>query len=175
MLEPDVVFREFASEIGKVTPWPQAMTGRTSAVMAALHKVAQSTPTGARKIYYRNCPEPNSYEFMLDFCCMDANSNEMLLAAESEWGEGDGQVEDDFQKLVYIKAGIKMMIYGNNRPSEIDRPSEIERIRKFLNSYPRNEPGDTYVLAYVNWEGTVKGLKLTINQDRVVGEPVPII
>lgn len=68
-----------------------------------------------------------------------------------------------------------MMIYGNNRPSEIDRPSEIERIRKFLNSYPRNEPGDTYVLAYVNWEGTVKGLKLTINQDRVVGEPVPII
>lgn len=54
MLEPDVVFREFASEIGKVTPWPQAMTGRTSAVMAALHKVAQSTPTGARKIYYRS-------------------------------------------------------------------------------------------------------------------------
>jgi hypothetical protein len=98
MMTADDVFREFASEIRKTTPWPSEKTLRTAAVMGALHKIMQSSALAdTHKVYYKGCEEPQ--EFMLDFCCMDGASNEMLLAAESEWGEKDGDVEDDFQNL----------------------------------------------------------------------------
>jgi hypothetical protein len=133
--------------------------------MEALHTITQSSAlTDTRKVYYKGCEE--SQEFMLDFCCMDGASHEMLFAAESEWGEKDGDVEDDFQKLVYTKARVKMMIFG------MGKPSEFERVKKFLGAYPCNIPGDTYILAQISWEGTVKGWKLTINQNRDIEESI---
>ena len=96
MMTADDVFRQFASKIRKTTPWPSGKTLRTAAVMEALHTITQSL-ADTRRVYYKGCEQ----EFMLDFCCMDGASHEMLFAAESEWGEKDGDVEDDFQKLVY--------------------------------------------------------------------------
>lgn len=168
MMTADGVLREFASEISKVTPWPGGKPKRTQAVMQALHKITQSSPLAAdtSKVYYKGCKDPNSQEFMLDFCCMDGESHEILLGAESEWAEKEGNVEDDFQKLVYTKARVKMMIFG------WDEPSELERMKTFLQTYPCNVAGDTYILAHISWQGAVKGRKLTISSNRQIEESI---
>lgn len=168
MMTADDVFREFASEIRKVTPWPDGSnkeTERTRAVMRALHTVTQSLlPEADTRVYYKGCK--GSQEFMLDFCCMDGKFHEMLLGAESEWIEKDGEVEYDFQKLVYTRARVKMMIFG------WDEPSELEKMKTFLEKYPCNMPGDTYIFAHISWQGAVKGRKLTIDLNRHIEESI---
>jgi hypothetical protein len=159
-LTTDDIFNQFAAQIRNGSAWPQSPRSATLTVMAALH--ACCTVPGApypRKLYYKGCRESYSQEFMLDFCCMDAKSNEILLAAESEWSAKAGDVEDDFQKLVYTKARFKIMIFGT------DPRSVFERATNFLRLYPCNNLGDMYIFAHISNDGAVRGWKLKIDRD----------
>src|SRR5713226_2537473 len=53
-------------------------------------------------------PEGDSTEFMLDLCAYSGQQIE--LAMESEWLITDAEIYKDFEKLLHIKAVVKLMV-----------------------------------------------------------------
>jgi hypothetical protein len=148
------IFEEFAREIGE-SSWPQKRPDRTNRVVNGLTRIGRLLSVEP-KFYYKGCP--GAGEFMLDFCCMDGETHEMRLAAESEWREKAEEVEDDFQKLVYTRAKFKMMMFG------MGEVQVFSRIKDFVSRYP-HAAGDTYLFVQVLHTGRVTGWKLTTSDE----------
>jgi hypothetical protein len=98
------------------------------------------------KAYYKKHPG----EFMhLDFCCMIAPSGEMLLAAESELSEQRPEkIMDDFEKLAYLKAPFKVLVFNSQRRDEV-----LEQAARFLNVYGGHVSGEAYLLIWIGARG----------------------
>jgi hypothetical protein len=165
-MNADQFYSEFASRLN-VAAWPGQTTGRTHAVIEALREVGELLAPGCAQYYKRY---PNSGEFILDFCCIDSHSHEMLLAAESELSETKVEkvVDDDFQKLVYVKASLKVCVF-RSEPEEV-----LARAQDFLRDYPRHSDAETYIFVRIDWKGKTSGWKLTVGPDGKMPAPVSL-
>jgi hypothetical protein len=163
------VYREFTESLyNAADPWPELIPERTLLVKQALHKVGNAfEPSGSCKAYYT--AERNG-EFMLDFCCMHPISHNMLLAAESEWINNVGKiVDDDFQKLVYVRSRFKMMIFA------MDESKVLDQAKLFLGQYQDHSDGDSYLFVRIDWNGRkISGWKIAVGQNHAMIGPTPI-
>jgi hypothetical protein len=87
----------------------------------------------------------NSWEWMLDLVWMDKTS--MLLAVESEFSNKPHRMEhrlDDFEKLMFMKAPLKLFIYATRNTTEGE---DVRRkLAEYLRDFSQHLEGEEYLL-----------------------------
>lgn len=69
--------------------------------------------------------KPNHGEWLYDVCWLDWKKKDpprlkqVVLAAECEWGN-DGDIYDDFEKLVQSRAGLRVMIFTKKNQEAVN-------------------------------------------------------
>lgn len=91
---------------------------------------------------------------MCDIVYADLNQEGWIraipLVMECEWGE-EGDVWDDFQKLLIIRAGIRVMIFAANSRDEVLRL--VSKFCEWIENFRLSQGGDRYLSAsYVHAE-----------------------
>ena len=129
--------------------------------------------TRVRCRFNETCPEdcdavPNKSkgwkEYLVDFCWMEKKGlgGRVVVACESEWAADRWGsqtrwtfVEEDFEKLLAVKAPLKILIFSSTSESirtskdqEVDFPFSYakERLEASLRGYSHHLPGETYLL-----------------------------
>jgi hypothetical protein len=101
------------------------------------------------------------HEFLVDFIWEEeAHPNRILLACESEWSSDKfgketnwAKVEEDFEKLLVIKAPFKLLVFSSNSQPNQSDDSDRNFIAKHakckledsLKRYGHHLPGETYI------------------------------
>ena len=67
---------------------------------------------------------------------------QVLLAVECEWGN-DGDVYDDFEKLVQSRAGLRVMIFTKKNKDGVERM--IDRLKSHASGFEQRQPDDKYL------------------------------
>jgi hypothetical protein len=94
--------------------------------------------------------EKEEGEFLLDLLWWrDSESNDIVLAVESEWG-GERAVCHDFGKLLNIKSPLKVMIYDTNRQAlqSLRIRQSIEQL--YMKKFTQHVEGEKYLLVEIN-------------------------
>jgi len=123
-----------------------------------------------RERFARTCPPdcqsvPDgtgcSKEFLVDFIWEERNDGKrLILACESEWAaDRFGKhthwklVEEDFEKLLVIKAPFKVLIFSSNSKNQDDTADvdfsigrALKSLTRSLENYWHHLPGETYIL-----------------------------
>jgi hypothetical protein len=84
-------------------------------------------------------PERKVGEWLLDVIWFDEETGAVRLALESELGK-EAEVLDDFQKLLCIKAPLKIMIYY------VYKGSFVEKFAEYITRFDQNVEGEYYLL-----------------------------
>jgi hypothetical protein len=98
-------------------------------------------------------------EYLVDYTWSEEkNGKRVLLAGESEWGSGRygrihwTPVEDDFEKILAIKAPFKVLIfssickpYGTMQETDFSFDYAKDRIKPSLENYGHHIPGEVYI------------------------------
>lgn len=69
----------------------------------------------------------------------------MLLAAESEWGD-EGDILDDFEKLLVCRADVRVMIFDDSKKVDLDKM--ITDLKTNTKSFAGIQNKDYFVFAY---------------------------
>jgi hypothetical protein len=91
-------------------------------------------------------------EWLLDVVWMGRDRHEIVLAVESEWGR-PGDVEDDFDKLMSIKARRKLLLFCTKTQEAEDL---VKRLELDMRAYPYHLAGEEYMALNVNAEGAFR-------------------
>jgi len=97
-------------------------------------------------------PNERKVEFLWDYVAY-ASGFGILLAAESEWRENHidpSGLKHDFEKLLYVKSPIKLMMCRRNSRNDGSVIADV------LNEYARSvcsnySPGEVFILYCVGW------------------------
>ncbi len=99
--------------------------------------------------YASGVPEATDGEWMCDVVWWDSDENGLLsripLAAECEWAKKEQDVWDDFQKLLIIRADVRVMIF--DAKSRNDASSLVKDLKKQIKCFKSSQEGDTYLFA----------------------------
>jgi len=109
---------------------------------------ARLAELGKNKLKLLVSPDPLIFqgEYLLDFIWQKpAPCADLLLACESEWGDC-GSVCEDFEKLMHVKAPLKLMIFCAG-----DHEKDFSKIRKGIESkymaeFTQHLEGEKYIL-----------------------------
>jgi hypothetical protein len=114
----------------------------TISVRDVLHKLGNEK--GFKVESRRTKNNPDCHEWLYDVVWLrQPPHTAMEFAAESEWGD-PGSVQDDFQKLLCIKAPVKLLLFAFKKESN-SSIAVWDGIRNYLNDYPHHLSGETYV------------------------------
>ena len=103
--------------------------------------------------------QPDWCEWLYDLVWLDAPDqmfavNRLPLVAEIEWGN-EGDVWDDFQKLLVARADVRVMVFDERR-------GLVERLTRQIELFTESVAGDRYLLAsYVDYRFTVVEYKVS--------------
>ena len=105
--------------------------------------------------YASGVPEATDGEWMCDVVWWNSGKDELLrsipLVAECEWPKKEQDVWDDFQKLLIIRADVRVMIFSDNSPPADS--SLVKELKKQIEYFDSSQEGDTYLFAsYVHTE-----------------------
>lgn len=133
--------KTIATEIIKAVRQPEikdCSPAWTRAVKEALCRCGEERNfdvyTGLRR------PGKDTYEWLFDLVWHDRTTGSVSLAVESEWGD-EGDVLDDFSKLLVVKAPLKVMVYFAYKGSFVER---IEK--EYLSAFDHHVKGEQYLL-----------------------------
>ena len=84
-------------------------------------------------------PEEKNGEWLLDVIWLDRKTGAIRLAAESELGS-EGEALDDFQKLLCIKAPLKIMIYY------VYKKPFLNKFGDYMTNFDQHVRGEHYLL-----------------------------
>ena len=131
---------------------PKGNTEWTKAVKTKLCEIGKDR--FGCKVYANGVdePEPDGGEWLYDVTWLKHENDEVVdapLIAECEWSD-QGEIEDDFEKLLLARADVRLMIFdGNHKPGSKELAGRLAgKVREFNGS--RAE--DTWLLAA--WEGS---------------------
>ncbi len=96
-------------------------------------------------------PKSRAKQFLWDFIA-DLDGQGILLAAESEYIIDDHAIKEDFQKLLYVRSPVKLMM------CRVKSQQNADVIKDSLNEFISDacswlSPGEVYVLYCVWWAG----------------------
>ena len=99
--------------------------------------------------YASGVPEATDGEWMCDVVWWDTGKDELLhripLVAECEWPKKEQDVWDDFQKLLIIRAKVRVMIFSDNScPAD---SSLVKDLKKQIECFKSSQDGDKYLFA----------------------------
>lgn len=94
--------------------------------------------------------DPNR-ELMWDHVWVSKQDAQLALVLESEWSKWEGLVVDDFKKLLYAKAPLKVLVYVEQKEN-LKVPTAVEEC---LKSFPFHFVGEQYLI--VNARGWRSG------------------
>ena len=105
--------------------------------------------------YASGVPEATDGEWMCDVVWWHSGKDELLhripLVAECEWPKKEQDVWDDFQKLLIIRADVRVMIFSANSRPEASKL--VEELKQQIECFDSSQEGDTYLFAsYVHTE-----------------------
>jgi hypothetical protein len=99
--------------------------------------------------------------------------HDMILAAESEFSETAVAkiVDDDFQKLVYFKTPVKILIFRGAVHEGV-----VDHAMRFLREYPRHLPGELYLFVGIEPDentaaGRIRASEASVDTDARISEP----
>ena len=99
--------------------------------------------------YASGVPEATDGEWMCDVVWWHSGKDELLhripLVAECEWPKKEQDVWDDFQKLLIIRAAVRVMIFSANSRSEASEL--VKELKKQIQYFDSSQEGDTYLFA----------------------------
>lgn len=99
-----------------------------------------------RKRYVAPDVSINQRGYMCDLLWFaDSNSNDILLAVESEWG-GARNVWEDFDKLMHIKAPLKVMILSTSRHGDQSEAILKGICELYMQKFSQHVEGEEYLL-----------------------------
>lgn len=115
---------------------------RTSAIKSALGEIAS-----VRNFYSAPDPKKSQHEYLLDFLWFEnSRSNNIVLGVESELSKRKEDVWEDFDKLMHIKAPMKLMIWKSIN-HEKQAPEVLEGLRtSYLKNFNQHVKGELYVV-----------------------------
>jgi len=121
-------------------------------------------------------PGEDGPQFLWDFVGY-VNGRGILIAAESELSREQGEVEYDFEKLLYVRSPIKLVLCRLRATSGAEAEEEAKSIcsslRNFMNSTCKNySPGEVFILYCVWWAidgGPNRDIAYTL---QVHGDPI---
>jgi hypothetical protein len=133
------------NEIPRTQAQRDKCTEWTSAVKHVLSE------RGEQSGYHVHCSgRATSHELMLDvlWCFGSSACAGIALACESEWNYAD-EVSRDFQKLLVVKAPLKLLIYSGREPMG----GQIRaRVKQDMELYPHHAAGEEYVFVGLDWD-----------------------
>lgn len=103
-------------------------------------------------------PKPNHGEWLYDVCWLDWKKKDpprlkqVVLAAECEWGN-DGDIYDDFEKLVQSRARLRVMIFTKKNEEAVN--GMIDDLKACASGFEQRQPGDDYL--FCGYDNTKSG------------------
>lgn len=94
-------------------------------------------------------------EWLYDVCWLDyvdvgdgeKRLRSMPMAAECEWGQSIGAIEDDFSKLLVARASLRVMVCDSGwSAGNAAGRATAERLQQWVGAYNGNQVGDVYLL-----------------------------
>jgi len=88
--------------------------------------------------------------FLWDYVAYQQNTG-ILITAESEFDEGVGKLEEDFDKLLYAQSRIKLFMFRTEKNrSAIDEI--VTRLTRHMASCTEYSPAEVYILYCRQWK-----------------------
>jgi hypothetical protein len=135
--QPKEFVTSFAREVaqGNTTERPDY----TKSIKAALR-------TAGERLAFYVAPSPGvQKEFLFDVVWFKSSElNDVVMAAESELGLSEKLIWEDFQKLLHVKAPLKILVF---RGAESDwAPKVLKGIRQhYLEKFSQHVQGERYI------------------------------
>jgi hypothetical protein len=133
----NLILRGFERDIRAYPKRKYRLTEWTNSVYLTLRV------TGQDRGYDVNCSDgtPGFEEYLCDVLWFNPETFFPDLIVESEWGE-NADIAYDFEKLLWMKAKLKVMICDPQKCREEMLPKLLEKIRR----YPEHGKGDVYLV-----------------------------
>ncbi len=103
--------------------------------------------SGHRDVIYSDT-DADKHEFLLDVVAWDRDEDgeSLSLAVECEWLQTVKEIENDFWKLLVVKAPVKLMIFAcPKRGSKFNQHTSWETIKSCMKRYKGHIEGEKYV------------------------------
>jgi hypothetical protein len=81
--------------------------------------------------------------WLLDLVWLDRDTLAMKLAVEDERSKRDKHIKDDFEKLMSVKAPLKLFIYNTGERVQV-------WLQDYLSKFPQHVEGERYLLMEIN-------------------------
>jgi hypothetical protein len=116
-----------------------------------------------------NFPSDEEKEFLWDFVAYIGGKG-LLLVAESEWNSAPSEVEQDFEKLLYVRSPLKLML------CRMRTEEDAEGLRSRLSHFAAStcceySPAEVFVLYCVWWAGNAERNRDCVYSLQIGGEP----
>jgi hypothetical protein len=116
-------------------------------------------------------------EWLLDVVWMARERHEIVLAVESEWGNL-GAIEDDFDKLMSIKARRKLLLFSTKNHTGAE--DIVKHVELNMRAYPYHLAREQYMALEVTAQGAFRyhfqvpsDGRLDVVSFNQIGEPLP--
>ncbi len=96
---------------------------------------------------------PDQGEWLLDTTWLIRDQHKIVLAVESEWGKL-APIEDDFDKLLSIKAPRKLMLFNTSNHKGANEI--VEKLASNMLAFPYHLVGEEYMLMEVTAPGAFR-------------------
>jgi hypothetical protein len=143
--------RPRAEKLKKLNP-KREFTAWTSAVKAVLEAIGMKRNKHYESLY--SSKENDLHEFLVDFTWWDKKNKVTVLACECEFGNtrdeagNPGRVGEDFDKLLSVKASVKLMIFDSYESKK--NAGQTQKILRNLSSrfreFGQHIAGEIYIL-----------------------------
>jgi hypothetical protein len=93
-------------------------------------------------------------QFLWDY--MGCTNDDVIIIAESEWLSSSGELKHDFEKLLYTRCPIKVMLCGRwNRDGRVIADELMIYAKECSTNFA---PGEVFILFCVGWkeDGTIR-------------------
>jgi hypothetical protein len=77
----------------------------------------------------------------------------LILAMECEWNRTDEELDWDFQKLLVVRADLRLFVFNQKDKDAIEE--KMARFKKQISGYRDTQDGDRYLLAGISNDASV--------------------
>lgn len=164
-----VPVNEFLAQLASAIP-EEATTAEPKEWTRAVKKVlCEKTFDGYEPYACTEWKHKKLHEFLLDAIWYEKSPGMgILLAVESEWGVDsrsgprEGQILDDFEKLMVIKSPVKLMIYESENRNQ--NALIMQKITEYLVRFSQHVEGENYCLLNFS-HGTHEAYRFVVPAD----------
>jgi hypothetical protein len=141
VIEPGELVNGILSDISEANlDWAKSALW-TKAIKQSLYRLLHKDLT---EVIFTNSSE-NAHEFLLDLIAWDRDDGEgIVLGMECEWLITPTEIVSDFEKLLVIKAPLKLMMFASSGTSR-SQEQILKALDESLQRYKQHVQGERYI------------------------------